>query len=125
MFCGWVFDVPYWETVKMIEIKDKKAQELLGLNDKWASFNDFWDEYNEYKLVFLQTRFAAVVYTDYGLLLGIVFGLAGLFSDERSVIYDGSYQASYRCLFILFDFLPAWIPSVPHLLGRNQIFVVH
>lgn len=50
VFCGWVFDVPYWETVKMIEIKDKKAQELLGLNDKWASFNDFWDEYNEYKL---------------------------------------------------------------------------
>lgn len=28
----------------------QKAQELLGLNDKWASFNDFWDEYNEYKL---------------------------------------------------------------------------
>ena len=50
VFCGWVFDVPYWETVKMIEIKDKKAQELLGLNGKWASFNDFWDEYNEYKL---------------------------------------------------------------------------
>ena len=50
VFCGWVFDVPYWETVKMIEIKDKKAQELLGLNSKWASFNDFWDEYNEYKL---------------------------------------------------------------------------
>lgn len=50
VFCGWVFDVPYWETVKMIEIKDKKAQELLGLNNKWASFNDFWDEYNEYKL---------------------------------------------------------------------------
>ena len=50
VFCGWVFDIPYWETVKMIEIKDKKAQELLGLNGKWASFNDFWDEYNEYKL---------------------------------------------------------------------------
>ncbi len=50
VFAGWVFDIPYWETVKMIEIKDKKAQELLGINGKWASFTDFWNEYNEYKL---------------------------------------------------------------------------
>lgn len=50
VFSGWVFDVPYWETVKMIEVKDKKAQQLLGLKGKWASFSDFWDEYNEYKL---------------------------------------------------------------------------
>ena len=50
VFAGWVFDVPYWEGVKMIEIKDKKAQEVLGLHDKWASFNDFFNEYNEYKL---------------------------------------------------------------------------
>ena len=50
VFAGWVFDVPYWETVKMIEIKDKKVQELMGLSDKWASFHDFYNEYNEYKL---------------------------------------------------------------------------
>lgn len=50
VFAGWIFDVPYWETVKMIEIKEKKAQELLGINGKWASFEDFWDNYNNYKL---------------------------------------------------------------------------
>lgn len=50
VFAGWIFDVPYWETVKMIEIKEKKAQELLGINGKWASFADFWDSYNNYKL---------------------------------------------------------------------------
>ncbi len=50
VFAGWVFDVPYWETVKMIEVKDKKVQELMGLSDKWASFHDFYNEYNEYKL---------------------------------------------------------------------------
>ena len=50
VFAGWVFDVPYWENVRMIEVKDKKAQELLGLKDKWASFSDFWDQYNAYKL---------------------------------------------------------------------------
>ena len=50
VFAGWIFDVPYWETVKMIEIKEKKTQELLGINGKWASFDDFWDNYNNYKL---------------------------------------------------------------------------
>lgn len=50
VFAGWIFDVPYWETVKMIEIKEKKAQELLGINGKWASFDDFWNSYNNYKL---------------------------------------------------------------------------
>lgn len=50
VFAGWIFDVPYWETVKMIKIKEKKAQELLGINGKWASFDDFWDSYNNYKL---------------------------------------------------------------------------
>lgn len=50
VFAGWIFDVPYWETVKMIEIKEKKAQELLGIDGKWASFDDFWDNYNNYKL---------------------------------------------------------------------------
>lgn len=50
VFAGWIFDVPYWETVKMIEIKEKKAQELLGINGKRASFDDFWDNYNNYKL---------------------------------------------------------------------------
>ena len=50
VFAGWIFDVPCWETVKMIEIKEKKAQELLGINGKWASFDDFWDNYNNYKL---------------------------------------------------------------------------
>ncbi len=50
VFAGWIFDVPYWETVKMIEIKEKKAQELLDINGKWASFEDFWDSYNNYKL---------------------------------------------------------------------------
>ncbi len=49
VFAGWVFDIPYWETVKMIEIKDSKTREILGISGKWASFADFWDN-NEYKL---------------------------------------------------------------------------
>lgn len=50
IFCGWVFDVANWENAKMIEIKNKDAQNALGITGKWASFSDFWNEYNEYKL---------------------------------------------------------------------------
>ncbi len=50
VFCGWVFDVANWENAKMIEIKSKEAQKILGIDGKWASFSDFWNQYNEYKL---------------------------------------------------------------------------
>ena len=50
IFAGWIFDVANWENAKMIEIKDKETQKILGIDDKWASFSDFWNEYNEYKL---------------------------------------------------------------------------
>lgn len=50
VLAGWVFNAPYWETVKMIEVKDKDVQNLLGINNKWASLEDFYDAYNVYKL---------------------------------------------------------------------------
>ena len=50
IFAGWVFDAPYWETAKMIEVKSKEVQRILGIDGKWAALSDFWNEYNEYKL---------------------------------------------------------------------------
>ena len=50
IFCGWIFNVSTWEEAKMIEIQNKEAQKVLGIDGKWASFNDFWNTYNEYKL---------------------------------------------------------------------------
>lgn len=50
IFAGWIFDVANWENAKMIEINNKETQKVLGIDDKWASFSDFWNEYNEYKL---------------------------------------------------------------------------
>lgn len=50
VFAGWVFDVPYWETVKMVRVKGDKVRQLLGLKDQWASLTDFVDEYGTYKL---------------------------------------------------------------------------
>ena len=50
IFAGWTFDFSSWEDVPMIRIKDKAARKALGISDQWASFNDFWDKYNAYKL---------------------------------------------------------------------------
>ena len=50
IFAGWTFDFASWENVPMIRIKDNAARKALGINGQWASFNDFWDEYNAYKL---------------------------------------------------------------------------
>ncbi len=50
IFSGWVFNAASWEGAKIIEIKNKEAQKVLGIDGKWASFNDFWNIYNEYKL---------------------------------------------------------------------------
>ena len=50
IFAGWTFDFAAWENVPMIRIKDKAARKVLGITGQWASFNDFWDKYNAYKL---------------------------------------------------------------------------
>jgi len=50
VFSGWVFYSSNWEHEKFIRIKDKDAQRALGIEGQWASFDDFWDGYNEYKL---------------------------------------------------------------------------
>ena len=47
---GWMFYFDDWEEARLIRIKDTYTQQLLGIDTQWASFSDFWDEYNEYKL---------------------------------------------------------------------------
>ncbi len=50
VFTGWMFYFTEWENAKIIRIKDGYTRRLLGIEGQWASFSDFWNEYNEYKL---------------------------------------------------------------------------
>lgn len=50
IFMGWAFNAVQWENAKMIQVKDKEAQRVLGIDNEWAAVSDFWDGYNEYKL---------------------------------------------------------------------------
>ena len=56
ILAGWMFHFEEWENAKIIRIKDKHTQLLLGIDSEWASFSDFWDEYNEYKLSALNSQ---------------------------------------------------------------------
>lgn len=50
IFAGWTFDSARWERVPMILIKDNAARKALGISGKWASYDDFWNSLNVYKL---------------------------------------------------------------------------
>ena len=50
IFVSWMIYYPYWEKQKLIRIKSREVQQVLGIDGQWASFSDFIDTYNEYKL---------------------------------------------------------------------------
>lgn len=50
IFAGWTFNSSAWESVPMIRIKDKVAQKALCIRGQWASYDDFWNSLNVYKL---------------------------------------------------------------------------
>ncbi len=50
IFASWMIYYSPWENQKIIKIKSKEVQKLLGIDSQWASYSDFVDQYNEYKL---------------------------------------------------------------------------
>jgi ABC-type transport system involved in cytochrome c biogenesis, permease component len=47
--CGWIYRPEVWKDEKMILVKDKQLRKQLGL-EKYASFADFFDEKENYRL---------------------------------------------------------------------------
>jgi cytochrome c-type biogenesis protein CcsB len=43
-------NVEFWKTQKIIYIREKSVQDVLGIDGKYASFNDFFDDKANYKL---------------------------------------------------------------------------
>ncbi len=50
IFVSWIIFYSPWEKQKLIRIKDNQVQQLLGIDGEWASYSDFQDGYQEYKL---------------------------------------------------------------------------
>jgi cytochrome c-type biogenesis protein CcsB len=49
-----ILDMPlnaeFWKTQKLIYVREKSVQDVLGIDGKYASFNDFFDQKGNYKL---------------------------------------------------------------------------
>ncbi|MGN1264561.1 MAG: cytochrome c biogenesis protein CcsA [Muribaculaceae bacterium] len=50
VFCSWMIYYSSWEQQRIIRIKDSRVQRLLGIDDQWARYADFWSSNNDYKL---------------------------------------------------------------------------
>lgn len=50
IFASWMIYYSPWEQQKLIYVKNSDIQRLLGINGRWASYNDFVNEHHEYKL---------------------------------------------------------------------------
>ena len=50
VLAGWLFNPDEWENQPIIKVKNKTVQQLLGINDKYASFSDFFIDGKIYKL---------------------------------------------------------------------------
>ena len=50
IFVSWMIYYSPWEQQKIIRVKSRDVQQLLGISGQWASYSDFIDEYHEYKL---------------------------------------------------------------------------
>ena len=50
IFTSWMIYYSPWEQQKLIRVKSREVQQLLGINGQWASYSDFLDEHHEYKL---------------------------------------------------------------------------
>ena len=45
-----MLNAEFWKTQKMIYVREKPVQDILGITGSYASFNDFFDDKSEYKL---------------------------------------------------------------------------
>ena len=50
VFLDMLIDPAYWKQQKIIYIREKSVQDVIGVTEGYASFNDFFNQQNKYKL---------------------------------------------------------------------------
>ncbi len=89
--CGWIYRPEVWKDEKMILIKDKDLQHQLGV-EKYASFADFFDENENYRLNNLEpTKAVREVDEKIGLILMLTSGK--LFQENDVKISESKIKA--------------------------------
>lgn len=89
--CGWIYRPEVWKDEKMILIKDADLQHQLGV-EKYASFADFFDENENYRLNTVEvTKAVREVDEKIGLILMLTSGK--LFQDSDVKISESKINA--------------------------------
>lgn len=91
IFVSWLIYYSPWEQQRLIRIKSKDVQQLLGIDGQWACYSDFVDAYHEYKLG------DAVVALQKG--RGTIDKKALMDADEKYHLIDMFYRGQFIRMF--------------------------
>ena len=117
---GWFFYYDEWRNEPMIKIKGKDAQQTLGIEGKYASFNDFTSPQG-YKLTGTQGKNFSAADEKYNLIMMNLTGsLLKIFPHQT----QNSSQLSTIHWFALNDNLPADMPQAEWLFIRKSMNLV-
>ena len=117
---GWFFYYDEWRNEPMIKIKGKDAQQTLGIEGKYASFNDFTSPQG-YKLTGTQGKNFSAADEKYNLIMMNLTGsLLKIFPHQT----QDSSQLSTIHWFALNDNLPADMPQAEWLFIRKSMNLV-
>lgn len=89
--CGWLYRPEVWKDEKMILVKDKQLRQELGL-EKYASFADFFDKEENYRLNGLALT-KGVRETDEKIGLILMLTKGKLFSESQVTIPEAKVKA--------------------------------
>lgn len=117
---GWFFYYDEWHNEPMIKIKGKDAQQTLGIEGKYASFNDFTSPQG-YKLIGTQGKNFSVADEKYNLIMMNLTGSLLKIFPHRT---QDSSQLSTIHWFALNDNLPADMPQAEWLFIRKSMNLV-
>ena len=117
---GWFFYYDEWRNEPMIKIKGKDAQQTLGIEGKYASFNDFTSPQG-YKLTGTQGKNFSAADEKYNLIMMNLTGSLLKIFPHRT---QDSSQLSTIHWFALNDNLPADMPQAEWLFIRKSMNLV-
>ncbi len=130
---GWFFYYEEWRNEPMIKIKGKDAQQTLGIEGKYASFNDFTSPQG-YKLTGTQGKNFSAADEKYNLIMMHLTGsLLKIFPHNNAQSKNTTNHNNYElCIencalihwFSLNDNLPADMPQAEWLFIRKSMNLV-
>ena len=120
IFVSWMIYYSPWERQKLIRVKSRDIQQLLGIDSQWASYSDFLNQYHEYKLQDAVEALRTGHSTYQGFPLGKI-RKALLDADEKFHLVEMFYRGQFLRIF---PYCPSSsVPPHSSFVTRHSSFV--